>query len=530
MSTESSVTLEELYDYLQQFSLSDSLFVIGSINAAVKYGHRIPNTEDIPQAVINYIALNCKTHIERMTLSMHLTRLARFLLLSQSNDSNDKIPDLNTPELAQCLSLISRFFDKKIEGPINTADDLSYVFGRMGQWQFFLQTPPQVLIGRGNLLFLELPKEIGIPYDTDAKMKEYFDIGVFEFVASGICLWVKSSAVLKHQMTISIKGLKNIVDTASIQKFTELSSGTKDDYKEKVRSGSTSDETAFLDSYGLEPFLFMPAIQVQQSQITESGNYIVPQPLYLLHRSSLGIFYLLANKEQEIGTLKGSKKYNPFRENFGSIYREYVKRNLNQVPSSSVFIDLDEDFEQASHNDELPDFAIVEGDICTLFEVKTTPFSVKTRTALDAESARKDAKKEGPFKKSVSQLNTFEEAILGGKVADPRLQSIKKVAKVLISFEDLFLANALFLPLTREIYGEIAALNFQILGITDLEILGGVIANGESIGKHLIDKESSGNAHDSTGQYFSNLDTEKENPILENAYERFWDRLFRKPN
>jgi hypothetical protein len=75
MSTESSVTLEELYDYLQQFSLSDSLFVIGSINAAVKYGHRIPNTEDIPQAVINYIALNCKTHIERMTLSMHLTYL-----------------------------------------------------------------------------------------------------------------------------------------------------------------------------------------------------------------------------------------------------------------------------------------------------------------------------------------------------------------------------------------------------------------------------------------------------------------------
>lgn len=192
-------------------------------------------------------------------------------------------------------------------------------------------------------------------------------------------------------------------------------------------------------------------IKVEVSSTLKKGSYVVPQPKYLLDRTSTGIFYLLADKEQQLANANGQTKKNPFRVYFGEVYRSYVKTQLIQANSDTILIDLDEDFDN-KNGGKLPDFAIIEQNICVLIEVKISLLTLKSRAFFD-ESQMEQEIKTGSFKKAISQLHDLRTRILEKKIEDPRFQPITEVITILAGYEDIFVLNSYLLPMLEVQYG-----------------------------------------------------------------------------
>ena len=517
-------TLDELYDYLKRFSLSDSLFVISMVNGAMKYGFKAL-TEDAHKNTVAWIEDTWKDPRQKVELTMHMTRLARFLLLSRANDYKQMVLDTGTREMQNALFLVSTLHEKEIEGEVKSITDKTRIMGRIGQWQFPLQADRSAVIGRGYLLFMEIPSKLHLRYDFDQKMREYFGLTVFQFITSGLAAWMMSTGVLKYKLTIEIDAIKDIVNTDTLDKFVELSSGTPEKYRRLVRGEEWKTVDKLLDIYALDPFLKMPAIRVGKSGKLETGQYVVPQPLYLLLRASLGIFYLLGDKERELAEAEGKAGRNDFREEFGKVYRAYVGRQLGQAQAPVDFVDIDEEIKEDVRK---PDFALIKDDICVLFEVKTAFLTINPRMLFDTEVARKEIETPtGNFKKAVDQLNLFETAIRSGKIADKRFSQVSKIVKIIVGFEDLYLANPFLLPVARELYGD-QANNLQIGTLSDIEILGSRLAHGGAVLEAICEKVSNRDPEQdcsewSLGMFVADRTKEAtgENPLLKEAFEEY---------
>ena len=309
----------------------------------------------------------------------------------------------------------------------------------------------------------------------------------------------------------------------SINKFVELSTGTPEDYRRLIRGDDWKTPNKILDIYGLDPFVQIPAIKIKYSPKLEIGSYVVPQSYYLLQKSSMGLFYLLAEKEKERALTLEQKGKNDFRESFGKIYRVYVEKQLLLAKNGATFIDLDEDF---SFSGKKPDFAIIKNETCILFEVKTTLLTIATRTFFDEDIARNEIL-QGGFKKAIEQLNELEKSILNKNVEDVRFKNVKKVIKIMVGFEDIFLANAFLLPLLREIYGENIN-NLQIATITDIEVIGNLLSEDEELDKLILEKIATLEiAEWSLGVFLNNKRKNKvsENPVLKKSYEDFMSKI-----
>lgn len=523
-SQHKTTSLDELYEYLKRFSLSDSLFVISIVNNAFKYGINALS-DDANKNTVAWITDHCKTDIDKFALMAHMTRMARFLLLSRSNDYKSKILDTGTQEMGYAIHLVATLYEVEVEGTPKSLEDLTINFGRLGQWQFPLQARRDAIIGRGYLLFEEIPKALGIRYDFDEKLREYFDLDVLQFIASGLAAWTMSTGVLKYKLTIEVPELAKIVSTKTLDKFVELSSGTPEDYRRHIRGQNWKSSDKLLDIYFLDPLLKMPAVRVERSGKLEPGQYVVPQPLYLLMRASLGIFHLLGDKEREIATTQGKLGKNDFKEVFGDVYREYVGKQLSQATKSVDFIDLDKEIKNDIRK---PDFAIIKDDTCILFEVKTSFLTVEPRMLFDKALAKQEIEQtKGNFKKAVDQLNIFEEGIKNGKIDDKRFKEVKKIVKIIVGFEDLFLANAFLLPIAKEIYKEQVD-RFQIATLSDIELLGAKLANSGDVFKVIWEKVTSPELSQwslSAFVFQSTKETSAENPLLKKAFSDFFLKI-----
>ncbi len=519
-------SLDELLWYLKRFSLSDALFLIGQINSAFKAGFDPLHMENIPTEVIAWIEEHGKGDKGRVYLSMKLSRMARFLLLSKGNDYKKEVLKLNTLPFHNAINFTGDLFDRDVEGEIKTMDDMTKTMGRMSQWQFPLQMNRMVPLGRGQLLFIDIPRDINCAYDLDTKLKKYFGLTVYEFLASGFVLWTMTNGVLKYKLNVEVESLKGVVTSRNIQNFLICSSGSQEDYRRAVRGKDWKISNKLKDIYGLDPFFHMPAIKTKRSAFLEEGAYVVPQPFYLLHRASMGIFYLLADKEKEISGIQGR---NEFRDVFGNIYSEYVRRYLALARWPVKFVDFDKDFDEVISGDiKYPDFALIEGNTCVLFEVKTSLSTINARTIFDEKIAEEELKKDkGNFKKALDQLISFEMAIKDRKIKDKRFRKVKNIVKIIVGYEDIYMANAFILPIAKKIYGNVVD-NLQIITISEIEMIGSALHHKIKFVKTIGNKVAS---LDTSWWVISgylrqqNEGKKGKNPLLEKSFNKLMTRM-----
>lgn len=517
------VTLDELYQFLRRFSLTDSLYIIGVISNAFKYGSIEINKKQITPALQQWIDLHFRENHEKMMLQFGLVRLARFLILSGSNDQKGIILDINRTELIQAIYMSMNVYESKVDGGIG----FHKIFGRLAQWQFPLQDNKATLLGRGYLLFDRLPDTLSGDYSIKDKMMEYFGIDPFSFMSTGFSLWIMYSGIIEENLIIEIPQLKNFVSKQSIQTFIDLSKMTFADYRSRIRVGNYTKMDSMRDMYALDPFYIKPILNAKKSHFGVAGRYFTPNPHAFLHRSSSGIFYILSDKEQEIATTAGQSKRNPFRTYFGNVFREYVRMQL-ALGKDITLIDLDSpNFLNENSLNSRADFLHIENDICIIYEVKTGLLKLDSRMYFDEKLTREEVQ-EGSLKKSITQLNLVENYIKENnlKVEGKLITNIKTIIKIIVGYEDIYLANGFIIPFIQEYYSNNGSY-FQIMTVSDIESLGTRLAQNMKVFEMLKEKVEDAELTEWNVTAYLN-DRAKvvtRNPILESGYSTFMTQI-----
>lgn len=519
---EKDTSLSSLYAYLKGFHLSDSLVLIGAINSALKYGLKDFSKENIAPYVIEWLQKHCKTHQNYLTIYLDTGRLARYLLLSGANDYRNKRLELKNDSFAIALNMTGAIYDTELEKRLFAEDGAPGLFARMTQKQFPLQADQQSVIGRGHLLFVQLAGKFMEGYSFDQKMSEYYGMGAYEFVATGMTLWMKTNGYESGLLAMEIPAMKDVASDANQIQFLRLSSGTPENYRRYIRGENWKSSDQLKDTYGAEPFNRMPAVAIAHSMLYKAGTFVIPQPRYFLDRASSGIFYLLADKEQEIARNIGNKGQNPFRKEFGHVYRKYAGIQLGQKNSKFQFIDMDEDFDNRT-NIRIPDFALVKDSICVLFEIKTTLLKIDARSYFEPAVLKSEIM-EGNFKKALTQLHSFAENIINGKIDDSRFKNITQVIKVIIGYEDVFVLNTVLLPLVQEAYKDSASA-LQLGSVSDLDIMGTIVSENLDLVEIIAKKAS--HPDERSYSFIGSWDQKygKKNPILIRAFDDLMHRM-----
>ncbi len=513
--------LSDLYYNLKKFHLSDSLYVIGAINAAIKFGSNKPEYNNIPVWVANYLKKFGSTLQDRKALSVTLSRMARFLLLSSANDHKGDFIDFNRSAGVKAYNGVVNLEDiDDKSGSLSTLENFSLYFNRLGQIQLPLQRDRSDIVGRGFMLFYKTLNKIQSQYDFNTKFKEYYNLTLIEFLTAGFVMWMLTNGTLDDESLIEIPQLKKFVTSDTQKIFLSLSSGTQRQYREFLRGDNWKVSNKLKDMYALDPFSIMPAIKVEKSNIIPSMNYVVPQAKYLLDRASSGIFYLLSDKEREIGAKLRQNKRNPFRDSFGMVYRAYVGEHL-AISGDHSFIDLDYDFE--SVQGKIPDFAIIHENICILFEVKTSLLNIDSRTYFEKETLEKEVKN-GKIQGAISQLREFKSKILTDMITDDRFSSVDTVFGVVVGYEDIYCLNSTILPILEDLYGSTVD-DLQFASISDIEALGSAIGQEQNIVELLKDKVQ----HSAKRQWaigtLINQHTNYPNSLLVNSFNEFLETI-----
>lgn len=518
--------LINLYNLLKKFHLSDSLYVIGAVNAALKYGTKLPTDTNVPGWVWYWLNREGRNEHERRSLVLTLSRMARFLLLSSANDYKGISLELENPNFRKAADAILNvdLITNEPESDDNV-DQFTLYFSRIGQIQFPLQTPKKNIIGRGYMLFQKMIFATQTDYDFNAKFIEYFDLSLMEFMSTGFAMWAMSAGTLDYELKIEIPELRHLITPESQRIFSKLSSGTPQLYRELIRGENWKTPHILKDRYALDPFVVMPAVKVERSSKLSPNAYVVPQPKFLLDRASSGIFYLLADKERDVAFREGKGGKNPFRNSFGMVYRAYVGKHLS-LPGKHTFIDLDHDFNYTAG--KIPDFAVVYDDTCVLFEVKTTLLNIHSRSYFE-KSALEIEVRNGNIQKAIKQINEFKAKILTENIDDNRLKGINTVLSVIVGYEDIYCLNSTLLPVLDEISGE-TNVELQFGCISDIEAISSAIDQDLNI-VHIIHQKAK---HFAKRQWaiattFNEVNS-MGNSLLDQSYNEFIEKMGVKKN
>jgi hypothetical protein len=411
-------------------------------------------------------------------------------------------------------------YEEKLEREV-LPNNPDHLFARLSQWQFLLQGNQLKLIGRAYLLFITIPQKLLLNYSFEEKMREYFNIGAFDFMATGLTIWMKSDGYENDLLTMDIPNMKNIATDNNQRMFLQLSSGTPESYRRALRGEQWKEPDLLADYYGLDPLYLMPAIVIDRSDNYRSGAFVVPQLYYLLERAANGVFFLLADREQQLAKTAGQPDRNPFRVAFGAVYRQYVKLQLSQSLGNSSIIDLDEDFGEFSG--KIPDFALIENGVCVLIEVKTNLLNIRARSYFEPAILHKEIKK-GVFDKAVRQLHEFGQQILTGQIINERFTGVTRVIKLLVGYDDIFTLNTLLLSLLAEHYGQKAS-DLQLASISDIEAMGILVAQNDDLVQWIIDKVD--DPREKYHSFIADLDrvAKIKNPLLKKSFNDLLERM-----
>jgi hypothetical protein len=192
--------------------------------------------------------------------------------------------------------------------------------------------------------------------------------------------------------------------------------------------------------------------------------------------------------------------------------------------SNISVIDIDTDIVYLRRK---PDFALISGDKCLLFEIKTSSLKLDARTLFEEKTLREEVRS-GSLEKSIRQLHEFKKAILERRLKDQRFGNINRVISIMIGYEEVFVLNSSVLPLMEEYYPELAE-DLQFGCILDLETMGSSLASGNDLVNEIISKLENGSKYYPIDGYLINQKKIKvKNPITTNAFNEFINLMLGK--
>jgi len=216
------------------------------------------------------------------------------------------------------------------------------------------------------------------------------------------------------------------------------------------------------DPYRFNPLMEHPIIrpQLQPLGVADGSRrvYLLPCRRLLMLRATNGLYHDLANAHASAG------KRNPFRTAFGHVFQEYVGTLLRAAFGPHRLLR-----EWVYEDGDTPDWFVLEGEKAVVIEVKQSGQFLVSKMWGHLADLRKDLSK--TLGHAMGQLHRFDQA-LSLKVAglEP-LANIRKVERLVVSYDEVSWANWVLRDVAREVSGVPEDFFAHIASVHDFERL-----------------------------------------------------------
>ena len=211
---------------------------------------------------------------------------------------------------------------------------------------------------------------------------------------------------------------------------------------------------------GYEPYHFNPLVEHPIIKMPD-GSYVLPITHYLFRRVSTGLFYDLV-RSSDAGTAGRI---------LGRAIEVYVELLMEDLPSHGTILPE----QNYSRGKTTCEWILNDPEGIVLVECKRISLRQRAKTTGKKEDVKRDLAREDGVGDGIAKLVETAEAISAGKL--PEISSGRRILPLLISFDEFFLANCMYI---RQILSEVLeeksvrlpeGFRYQICSISEFEKL-----------------------------------------------------------
>ena len=498
-------TIEDLYQYVKRYCLHSALAYIGDIGFRKMMND--PEIVSLYPTIIN---------------EWQLAFLSKALILN-SNDHRNK--NLDGKELFKCANIYNNLDDKFLKA----SDEYDEKFQKAGQSFLirtsYLQFPSyrgnHYLISRALFLFEDIPNSINNPsFEINREIRGIYDLSAREVMMLGFTIFSTiKGGYFDPAYLLNVKDgdLNKFLTKETLGKLINKLSADYNELREIFRCDK--------EEKGLEHFVFN-ALRIYPIVKTKIAGLVVPVPRFLLERITTGIYYSLMDKFK-------NEKSNSFLSFFGKeIFEKYVGLLLEQKYKINESLFKEWKYIKGKNECMTTDWIIIQNSTAILIECKTSGISLEARSWAELDKIQNDLKLR--VVNAIEQMMSLADSVNKQYKGLEKLHSIKKFYYVVVTYDKIYLSSSFIIKdmIKNELTLKgLSVPEYEILSIDELEILIPFLEDFDFaflLDNKIKNKEwSELDFNDYMYRFLekNNLDTKKENKMLNNKYEKFFEEI-----
>lgn len=449
-----------------------------------------------------------------------LAYLAMRAVESTNDYRGDFIPTLD--DLVKALDMYWGLPD-----PIEEDGDAYSCLLRFGSTQFDYQRRINNLLPRSFAIYRDLWNTVASTIPVDSVIKTISgssieDILTFTYSYVGQSHKTGGFFRLYNAVDSDDKNIIELFDKEKQQAYIDWLTSNYKMFREKAREEFKKIPGSVYEKQQFNPLLKYPILKPDVNPSPENPQvYIIPVSHILQERVTRGLYFELSDH------FKGNGRKNPFRENFGYVFQEYVGKLLKESVNTDCVVC---EFKYDKKQNSTPDWMVIEDNACIFIEVKQGGLYLDAKLWGDVKTTKEDLNK--TVGAGVQQLWKFEQAVYSGKFSELSfLSNIKEFHRLIVSYDNLYFANSLLRDMIRENFVKDGVsippeYNWQIISIDELEAVLGMH------GKDLLNflKQKQANIDDEQLDFNDYLgrnyaDRDPSHPYLKRIEESFFERF-----
>lgn len=455
---------------------------------------------------------------DELKLSAFMLSLIAKIAILHTDDSTDKNEASSFKDIAHLLNIFhDHLHEKQFEhvkqksGKITQQDLFSFVI-RLTQQQLPYQKKIAMELARTLLLYNDLLKLKGKRVDYEKAYQELYGMNLERFLQISYSIYVayREGKRKKSEIIYYCRNLLAYTQDEFQSVFDKLGVD-KPKFKELV-------EKRKIDEILFEYYQFNP-LQTYPIFLTNADEIVIPSSYEYHFRLTDGIYYDLFNK-----FFNGKNpKSNPFTEDLGEVFEEYVKTLWGATNKTWV-----PEFEYGS-GQRFSDFSVLENESLTLIELKAKRLRLPTRVTGSLEELQHDM--ETGVVEALIQIQKKVDDIKKGVYGLDKYQGTKTFYGIVLILDSMYFGNDTF---SREIIERMVnekgirlEFQYQVMLVDEFERLMKPFKDGMTWSQLLSKKLENDLANfpfNSLVQ-ITPLHSVQENALLNARFEMFYDTI-----
>ncbi|MEH2087510.1 hypothetical protein [Nostoc sp.] len=486
----------DIGQYLRKFKLCDALRLIGELSYKIFKSHKgLHIIKGVPvfDGVLAYLSM---------------------LLIENSNDYRSQ--NMTEDDLLKAIDMYFGLLDPFEKDDKNQQGFLI----RFGASQLEYDREARHLLPRTLIIYRDLWAKIAgaNKIDIACAIKSFSGLNLQEILVLSLALPGKQGFFrLYEDIDKYPEAAKEYFDVNKQRIFVNWISSKYNDFRSLSRADSPP--TGEYDKFRFNPLWVKPAIIPDRNpKVGYSQVYITPIPTLVYQRVTRGLYFSLADYFRDTNK-------NPFRENFGLVFQEYVGLLIKKA-IGELNVQQEWRYGTSKYPKDTPDWFVIKNGSAVLIEVKQSGLYLNAKKWGDLVEIKRDITKN--IGAAVHQMWEFENDIEAGLCTVPDwLSGMTITERLVITYDRSFFVNSVFRDEIRQLYPAIPeTYHWHTISVEELEYFLGIVGLNfiEALKEKRLDAE--GDSMDFR-DYYSRKSSQNDcrNPYLDSVYNDFFGEL-----